>query len=269
MGVVLELFKERAGRAAGRVAAVLLDANGTELLALDADGLYPAASSIKLPLVMTLWTDAAEGRISLQEQVAVGARVGGSGVLSDLADVEQMSLRDLGTLAMIVSDNTAANRLIERVGIERVNERLTAWGCPSTRLRRAMFDLGAKAAGRENVMTARETASLLLRVASGGGEDEGLAMSAVRRLLERNADRTRLGRYLPAGVSLAHKDGWMEGVDNDAGIVTAGRDAIVAGFTSGVDPLIARHLLGLLGLAAAEVAGAEIRSLPIEAAAGA
>src|SRR5207253_987272 len=80
------------------------------------DELFPSASVIKLPLVMTLYADATRGLIDLDERVAVGDRVDGSGVLRHMRDVERLSLRDLAMLAIIVSDNTATNRLIERIG---------------------------------------------------------------------------------------------------------------------------------------------------------
>lgn len=268
MTALLDRFVDRARGAGGRVGAVVVDDHGSEALALDADGVYLAASVIKLPLVMTLHADAAGGALSLDERVPVGARVDGSGVLRDLVDVTEASLRDLAALALIVSDNTAANRLIERVDIDRVNERLDEWGCPWTRLQRAMYDAEAKAKGRENRMTPRETASLLARVVRGAREGDA-AMSAVLALLERNTNTTRLGRYLPAGVVLAHKDGWMEEVDNDAGVIRARSSVIVAGFTNGVAAYMARPLLGLLGLAAAELAGAEVAALPIEMVGGA
>ncbi len=255
--------------AGGRVGAVIVAPDGTDALALDPDGVYSAASVIKVPLIMTLYADAASSRLSLEERVPVGERVDGSGVLRDLRDVSDLSLRDLAALAMTVSDNTATNRLIERIGADRVNERLDAWGCPVTRLRRAMFDLEGKAKGLENVMTARETASLLVRVAHGAASGDA-AMSGVLALLERNTNALRLGRYLPDGVTLAHKDGWIEGADNDVGIVKVdGSTAIVAGFTAAIPPLVARRLLGLLGLAAAEVAGADVGSVPLGAGLGA
>lgn len=243
--------------------AVVVAEDGREVLSLDAGGTYPAASVIKLPLVMTLFADAADGRLRLDEQAHVGEPVDGSGVLRDLRDVQRMTLRDLAALAMTVSDNTATNRLIERVGLERVAQRLAEWGCPGIRLERAMFDLEAKARGRENLMTPRETASLLARVRSGARSADA-AMGAVLALLERNHDRTRLGRYLSAGVTLAHKDGWMDDVDNDAGLLSARASVIAVGFTSGVPALAARPLLGLLGLAAAELAGGEVAGLPLE-----
>ena len=266
MTALLERFVDRARASGGRVGAVVLGDDGSEALALEAEATYFSASVIKLPLVMTLYADAAAGRLSLEERMPVGERVSGSGVLRDLRDVGPLSLRDLATLAMTVSDNTATNRLIERIGVDRVNARLDEWGCPRTRLQRAMFDMEAKARGCENLMTPREAASLLLHVLrrSRAGDE---AMSDVMHLLGRNGDLSRLGRYLPKGADVAHKDGWgddPEYVDNDAGIVTAVRAAVAVGFTQRLAPVVARPLLGLLGLAAAEIAGAEVAGLPSE-----
>ncbi len=270
MSRLLERFVDRARSAGGRVGAVVLREDGSEALALDPDGCYLSASVIKLPLMMTLYADAAAGRLSLEERVPVGEHVDGSGVLRDLVDIGPMSLRDLAALAMTVSDNTATNRLIERIGMDRVADRLREWGCSETRLQRGMFDLERKAKGLENLMTPRETALLLLRVLRDGDADAEPGRS-VMRLLGRNANVLRLGRYLPVGVQLAHKDGWGEDpdpVNNDVGIVTARERVIVAGFTHRVDALVARPLLGLLGLAAAELAGAEV-ALPEEMSGGA
>lgn len=268
---LLERFAERARAADGRFGAVVLAPDGGEALAIDPDGVYPAASVIKLPLVMTLYEDAAAGRLSLEERVPVGERVEGSGVLRDLVDVVVLSLRDLAALAMTVSDNTATNRLIERIGAERVNERLDAWGCPKTRLRRRTFDWAARDRGLENEMTPRETASLLARVRRDAGAGSA-PMREVLRLLERNTNATRLGRYLPASTVLAHKDGWgtdPDPVDNDAGIVSVAEASVVAvGFAHRVPGLAARPLLGLLGAAAAELAGADVAGLSRELVAG-
>ena len=265
MTELLDRFVDRSRALDGRVGAVVLAPDGSEALALDADGVYFSASVIKLPLVMTLYLDAAAGRLSLEDRIAVGERVSGSGVLRDLHDIDTMSVRDLAFLTLGVSDNTATNRLIELVGAERVNEMLEEWGCRSTRLQRAMFDMEAKARGHENLMTPRETASLLARVVGEAPASE--PMAAVLALLERNTNTIRLGRYLPKGATLAHKDGWgddPEYVDNDAGVVKARSSVVAVGFTYRLPPVVARPLLGLLGLAAAELAGAEVTGLPLE-----
>lgn len=267
MSRLLERFALRARAVAGSVGAVVADPDGDELLSLDPDGTYPAASVIKLPLVMTLFEDAQDGRLSLDERVPIGARVGGSGVLQELPGVTSMTLRDLATLAMEVSDNTATNHLIDRVGMDRVSERLIEWGCSTTALRRKLFDVEAKRRGLENVMTPRETAALVGRIVRGaraGSTPSGDVLS----LMEGNQNTQRLGAFLPASVVLGHKDGWgsdPDVVENDVGVVRARASVVVVGFTHRVHPLRARPLLGLLGLAAAEAAGADLSGLPPEA----
>ena len=243
---------------------VVLAGDGTELFAEHAEEAFPAASVIKIPLVMTLYADAAEGRLSLDERCAVGARVDGSGVLRHLMDLPDLTLHDLATLTVIVSDNTATNRLIERVGLDRVAERLREWGCTGTRLQRAMFDEAAANRGADNVAVPREMASLLLRLLRG--ECAGRATSdAVLGVLERTQDDSLLRRYLPAGARVAHKTGSLDGVRNDAGIVYAERPVIAVGFVRGAwDIRPARSLLGLVGWLAYRSAGGAADGLPSE-----
>ena len=253
----------RARAVDGRVGAVVMGTDGSEVLAIAPDDAFFAASVIKLPLVMTLYADAAEDRLSLEQRIGVGEPVGGSGVLNELPGIRNLTLADMAALAMVVSDNRATNRLIETVGLDRVAERLADWGCRATRLERGMYDQEAKARGRENRMTPRETAVLLRHVVTRASAGDA-GMARVLALMERNANALRLGRYLPSGVVVAHKDGWDAKVDNDAGVVRATTSVIVAGFTNGVPSPVARPLLGLLGLAAAELAGADLSGLPLE-----
>jgi beta-lactamase class A len=248
----------------GRAGAYARDADGNELFRHDEDEVFPSASVIKLPLVMALYADAARGLVDLDERIEVGEPVDGSGVLRHLGDLGPLSLRDLAMLAMIVSDNTATNRLIERFGVDRVNERLREWGCPRTRLARKMYDFEAAKAGKENVMTARETASLLARLLSGECEDPPTS-ETVLKILDECQDRTMLRRYLPYGAKVAHKTGTLDESRNDAAIVQGERPIIVAAFTSKLkDTAGAVSWLGILGWCAYRAAGNSGDPLPPE-----
>jgi beta-lactamase class A len=248
----------------GEAGAFACDLEGRQLFAERADELFPSASVIKLPLVMTLYADAARGGFDLDERVAVGDRVDGSGVLRHMREVERLSLRDLAMLAIIVSDNTATNRLIERVGLDRVGERMHDWGCARTRLSRKMYDFEAAKRGDENVMTARETASLLLRLQRGECEDRSTS-EAILAVLEQCQDRTMLRRYLPYGVRVPHKTGTLDESRNDAGIVPGERPVIVAAFTRKLrDTGAAVSWLGILGWCAYRAAGNSSDPLPPE-----
>ena len=241
----------------------VLDEHGAVLFGQRAEEPFPAASVIKLPLVMALYADAAEGRLSLEERVAVGERVEGSGVLRLLQQVAPHTLADLAMLTMAFSDNTATNLLIDRLGPDRAGERLAEWSCSGTRLGRRMYDLEARARGLENVMTPADTARLLLKLLRGELIDRATS-DAVLRLLEANQDHTRLKRYLPGGARIAHKSGWIEGVSNDAGVIWAGRPVVVVGFARETDPAEAAVLLGLLGWCAYRAGGGEGPPLPME-----
>src|SRR5256885_5702527 len=248
----------------GEAGAFASDADGHALFCEREDELFPSASVIKLPLVMTLYADAARGLVDLDERVSVGERVDGTGVLRHVREVERLSLRGLATLAIIVSDNTATNRLIERIGIDRVGERLREWGCPESRLSRKMYDFEAARSGHDNVMTARETVSLLLRLQRGECEDRATS-DAVLAVLEQCQDRTMLLRYLPYGAKVPHKTGTLDESRNDAAIVPGERPAIVAAFTDKVkDTGAAVSWLGLLGWCAYRAAGDPGDPLPPE-----
>ena len=248
----------------GEAAAFASDEGGRALFCEREDELFPSASVIKLPLVMTLYADAAQGRLDLDERVAVGDRVDGSGVLRHIRDVERLSLRDLAMLAIIVSDNTATNRLIDRIGVDRVGERLREWGCPKSRLSRKMYDFEAAKRGNENVMTARETVSLLVRLERGECEDRRTS-DAVLAILEQCQDRTMLLRYLPYAAKVPHKTGTLDESRNDAAIVPGERPVVVAAFTRKLrDTGAAISWLGLLGWCAYRAAGNPGEPLPPE-----
>ena len=248
----------------GEAGAYACDEDGRELFGEGANEVFPSASVIKVPLVMTLYADAARGLADLDERVEVGTRVDGSGVLRHMRDAAPMSLRDYAMLAVIVSDNTATNRLIDRIGTERVNERMREWGCPLSRLDRRMYDFEAARAGRENVMTPRETASLLLRLVRGECEDRATS-DAVLAILAQCQDRTMLRRYLPYTAIVANKTGTLDESRNDAAIIRGERAVVVAAFTKELrDTEAAVSWLGVLGWCAYRAAGFAGDPLPPE-----
>ncbi|MDP9266408.1 MAG: class A beta-lactamase-related serine hydrolase [Chloroflexota bacterium] len=252
-----------------RAGVLILNEDGLPLLEHNADAVFSAASVIKVPLVMALHAEAHRGAISLDERLPIGATVDGSGILRDLHDVANLSLRDHATLAITLSDNTATNRLIERLGTDVVNRYLDRWGCRTTRLRRRMYDFEAARCGLENEMTPREAAVLLGMLVGGEGVEPWVG-ERVLKLLERNQDDSMLRRCLPAEIRVAHKTGSLAAVRNDIGIIWGTRPVIVAAFTRDLRDLAEGDaFLGLLGWCAARVSGVDLAPLPSELSAGA
>ena len=252
----------------GDAGLIVLDAKGTVLYERDADDAYPAASVIKIPILMTVYADAAQGRLPLDERLAVGEHLPGTGVLGHLPGVADLTIRDHATLMTIVSDNTSTNRLMERVGVDRIAERMREWGCVGTQLQRKMFDFRAAERGLDNDATPRELAGLLLRLLRGELVDSATS-AAVLAVLEQTQDDALIRRYLPARTKVAHKTGSLEKVRNDAAVIWGERPVVAVGFVNGVpDIRSAQSLLGLLGWLAYGEAGGdtgnETKGLPPE-----
>ncbi len=216
-----------ADRVDGVVSYVVVDvATGERIARLDRE-LMPTASTIKIAILYELFRQVEEGRVALDDAqpLPASARAGGSGILQELRS-PVLSLRDLATLMIVMSDNTATNALIDVLGMDAVVGRMEGLGLTGIRLRRRMIDTEAARRGDENVATAADLASLLDAIRRG----EGLAPASRAAVLEilRKRKSTPLTAAVPAGIAVASKPGGLEGVRVDAGYVTLdGRPFIV------------------------------------------
>jgi beta-lactamase class A len=131
--------------------------------------------------------------------------------------VTQLTNRDLATMVMAVSDNSATNVLIDRIGMDNVNKLMDHLGLKETRLRRKMMDLKAAQEGRENVSTPKEMMLLLEAVYKGKVLNKSMTEDFLK-VLSTHKDSALL-RGLPDSVRAANKPGALEGVRNDSGII--------------------------------------------------
>ena len=206
----------------GAMSIAFRDLESGEMMAVNADAVMPQASSIKTAVLVELLRQAQAGKLRLEERVEVrkADMAGGSGVLQDFGDgTSAVSLRDLAALMMAVSDNTATNLLIERVGQEKVNAMLESQGFEKTRLLRKMIQPEEERKGVENVSTAREMARLLEQLYHGKLLDEAHTALAIEWMKNEKPEATAMRRGIPAGVGLASKPGSLPGVRCESGIV--------------------------------------------------
>jgi beta-lactamase class A len=215
-----ESLARLAARLAGASGYSVHDLSGDETFEKDAEVVFPAASTIKLPVYLELLKRGEEGIIDLAGPVPIDPkrRVEGGGVLEKWSEpYPVLSAEKLAVLMMDFSDNYATNVLIDFVGMENVQRRLRGWGMKDTLLRRGMMDLEAARAGRENVTTPREMSALLERLERG----EILGADNTRRAIEvmKHNAGTPIKRGLPPGVVAADKEGELDGVRCDSGII--------------------------------------------------
>ena len=134
----------------GVVGVTIEDLSSGERFAVNDSLVFPQASAIKVAILLELMRQADSGLVALGDRVEVtaGQRVGGDGVLHSFADRgSALSLHDLAILMVTLSDNTATNVLIERVGMANVNRTLAGMGLGEIRLRRPMIASGAVRGG--------------------------------------------------------------------------------------------------------------------------
>jgi beta-lactamase class A len=187
---------------------------------LHANDVFPQASSIKICVLAELYRQAQQGKLKLTDLYTVNAAdlVQDSDIMGGLTPgVTQITLRDLATMMVAVSDNSATNVLIDRVGMDNVNAFLAAQGLRETKLRRKMMDLKAATEGRENVSTPNEMASLLKALYNGEVFNKEMTADFFK-VLSTHKD-SWIPRDLPDDLKIADKPGALEGVRNDSGVI--------------------------------------------------
>src|SRR5207244_3358671 len=148
----------------GVLGLAILDLTSRQKFLLHADDVFPQASSIKIAVLAELYRQAQQGRLRLADSYTVQASdlVPDSDIMGGLTPgVTRVTNRDLATMMIAVSDNSASNVLIDRVGMPNVERMLSGLGLKHTHLQRKMMDLEAARQGRENVSTPREMMTLL------------------------------------------------------------------------------------------------------------
>ena len=204
----------------GILGVSIQDLSSGEQFSLHGDEVFPQASSIKIAVLAELYRQAAQGKLKLTDLYTVNSAdlVADSYIMNGLTPgVTRITLRDLATMMVAVSDNSATNVLIDRVGIENVNALLDSLNLPHTRLRRKMMDIKAAAEGRENISTPNEMAGLLRAVYQKKFFDAALTEDLFK-VLSTPKD-SWIPRELPDDLKIANKPGSLEGVRNDSGII--------------------------------------------------
>lgn len=220
--------EEIASRLDGVMGVAILDLTDGRILVRNADRVFPAASSIKLAIVLELYRQdqeartGAQGKAKLDDSYTFAPKdlVEDSQIMAGLTPgVTRVTNRDLAQFMVAVSDNASANILSDRVGRDNVNAMLHSLGLSKTMLRRKMMDVAAARRGEENVATPQEMVRLLEAIHKGKVLDKQSTAEFIKQLS--TLKQSYIPRYLPDNVQVANKPGELEGVRTDSGIVFA------------------------------------------------
>lgn len=175
-----------------------------------------AASTIKVPILIAFLQDVEAGKIQWDEKLTLKSefRASGSGNLEHRKPGTQYPASDIVTRMITISDNTATNMVIDRLGgIEALNRRFQEWGLTTTALRNPLPDVPGT-----NTSSPRELAVLMARVMRG----ELLSAASRDRMIEimqQTENDSLLPKGIGEGAKIAHKTGNIGSVLADVGMV--------------------------------------------------
>ena len=205
----------------GAMGIVLRDLSDGREFTLNADDVFPTASSIKLPMLAELYRQSQSGAGAKLTDLYTFRKedlVPDSAIMENLTPgVSKVTNRDLAGMVVAVSDNSATNVLIDRVGMNNVNQMLDSLGLHTTRLRRHMMDLNAAKQGNENISSPREMASLLETLYRGKLLNKEMTDDFFRLMTTKK--ESPIPYLLPDDLKIANKPGELDGVRCDSGIV--------------------------------------------------
>lgn len=197
----------------------LAQADGRELLALDADRPVAGASTLKVLLLIEAHAQAIDGSFRWTEEhsLQAGEIVGGTGSFQNERVGSSWTYLQYARRMIAESDNTASNILLRRLGRDAVNRRAERLGLAVTRFEREFMDFESRRRGHENWTTAREMgqvmrAILRREILTPAACDEMIA------LLE-HTSRGRIAAGVPKQIAVGHKSGSLTGLRHDVGWV--------------------------------------------------
>lgn len=212
------------------------------------------ASTIKLGILLDAAEQIRVGHAAFAEKLVLqhANQVEGSGILGELTAPLTLTLGDTLTLMVVLSDNTATNMAIDRLGLEHIDATLQAAGLKQTWLYKKVYVPATSPMPADQPQfglgktTPREMASIMERLAmcrlsldgSKPLPGDGPLCGSLLHMLRNQQDRDSLPRYLETldtsetGSAIANKTGALDAVRNDVALISTRKGPVViAGFT--------------------------------------
>lgn len=211
----------------GTVAVAVKQLSTGATFAVRADEVMPTASLIKLPIMVTTYQLAAEGKLDLTTLVELkdAAKIPGSGILTQhFSAGTRLSIRDAVRLMIAYSDNTATNLVIDQIGLPSTTDFMTRWDFPQTRLNSKVFrgDTTISPERSKQFGLGSTTANEMIQLLSLIDKHQLISADASKQMYEHLLaceDKSRLARFLPKDTKVALKTGSVSAARNAAGII--------------------------------------------------
>ncbi len=217
----------------GDIALAFLDlSNHNEITLINADESFHAASTMKVPVMIELYKQAAQQKINLNDSILLKNEfksiVDNSSYSMDISDDSddiiynsignKVKIYDLLYSMITVSSNLATNVLIELVNAKTVTANMRELGAENIDVLRGVEDIKAYELGLSNSTTAKDLMIIMKAIATykAGSKEDCEQMLTILKAQKFN---DIIPLYLPKDVNVAHKTGSITGVHHDAGII--------------------------------------------------
>lgn len=182
-------------------------------ISYQANLVHKSASMIKV-LILTALCDS---DIDFAEKMRVDTvpRVEGGGALQEINDDAELTVKSLASLMIVLSDNLATNLLINRIGMDKIQDCADKLQLSSTKIQRYMMDFAAAENNRENYMSAADYNTLLHYIYIRRHEDR---FAPAWDILARQQFRDRIPYYWDEDIVFHHKTGMLDRVEHDGGV---------------------------------------------------
>lgn len=195
---------------------LLLDLDTGGYVDINSESAFMAASTIKVPILVAFFQAVDEGKIRLDETLTMQDQhiAGGSGDMQYKPAGTEFTAFETATKMIVISDNTATNMLIERLGgAEFLNQKFLDWGMKNTVIRDVLPDLRGT-----NKTTPRDLVNLLTQL-NQGGLVSMKSRDRIFRIMEKTENDSLLPSGLGKGAVIAHKTGNLKLVTGDVGLI--------------------------------------------------
>ncbi len=239
--------EQRIAASGAEVAIAFRTLDGRQEWLLRPDDIFHAASTMKIPVMIELFHQVREGKVTLDDPLLVKNEFhsivdgsvyqlgAGDDSEADLykAEGETRTLGNLCELMITVSSNFATNLLIERLGVENIRATVHALDADGMNVLRGVEDDKAYEKGLNNTTTARALMVLLTAIADGKAVD-AVASRQMVEILKRQHFNEAIPAGLPPGTPVAHKTGEITKIHHDAAIVYAPRPFVLVILVRGI-----------------------------------
>ena len=223
---MLETILQFTNQYGDRIGLVVEDLKTGEKISQSPDKPFSSASLIKYPIMWAFFKQVAEGEQSLdtvhilKQGDKAGTSPFDSSVLRELHTGIPLTLEDCIKFMIVISDDTATNIIMHRLGMDYLNEAFASIGLKNTHVGRFMMDYGGLEAGRDNFVSAEDMNHLSKLIC----ENAILPAKYNQQMLailcnQRHNDSLR--RFLPMSLKMGHKGGCIRqySIDHDCGIM--------------------------------------------------